>query len=90
MLKVQFRETQVQPLVSMAAEESPLGVLFAGSVSGILADVATHPLSTIKTRLQCTGAEVSKQHARTSFLTNFRNVLKEEGVGALYRGVGVR
>ena len=71
MLKVQFRETQVQPLVSMAAEESPLGVLFAGSASGILADVATHPLSTLKTRLQCTGAEVSKQHARTSFLTNF-------------------
>ena len=30
--------------------------LFAGAVSGIIADVVTHPLSTVKTRLQCQGA----------------------------------
>ncbi len=69
--------------------DSPLGVLFAGSVSGILADVATHPLSTLKTRLQCTGAELSKHHPKLSFYTGFRNILRQEGVGALYRGVGI-
>ena len=30
--------------------------LIAGSISGVLADMITHPLSTIKTRLQCQGA----------------------------------
>ena len=73
----------------MTSEDRPLGVLFAGSVSGILADVATHPLSTIKTRLQCTGAELSKNHAKVSFFTGFRTVLRQEGVAALYRGVGI-
>ena len=56
---------------------------------GVLADVATHPLSTLKTRLQCTGAELSRNHTKLSFYRGFRNVLQQEGIGALYRGVGI-
>ena len=35
-----------------------LSTLAAGAISGALADVATHPISTVKTRLQVQGAFV--------------------------------
>lgn len=44
-----MRDTTVEKLKGLAA----------GAVSGVIADVLTHPLSTVKTRLQCQGAATS-------------------------------
>ncbi|KAH8062762.1 malate-aspartate shuttle [Aureococcus anophagefferens] len=65
--------------------------LLAGSVAGIVADIITHPIGTIKTRLQVQGAS-----AGSSSLAQYGSIgdaasriLRAEGVGALYRGVGI-
>ena len=65
--------------------------LLAGSVAGIVADIVTHPIGTIKTRLQVQGAS-----AGSSSLAQYGSIgdaasriLRAEGVGALYRGVGI-
>jgi hypothetical protein len=74
--------------------------LIAGATSGIVADLATHPLSTIKTRIQCQGAmksvateSISNANATEVLykgtLSGLRSIIKTEGFLSLYRGVGI-
>lgn len=62
--------------------------LCAGAISGIMADVSTHPLSTVKTRLQVEGAQ-SGRGARVNPISLLLHIGSKEGAGALFRGVGV-
>jgi len=65
--------------------------LIAGSLAGVVADVATHPLSTVKTRLQVQGAAMGgKEIARYAGpLHALGSVASKEGVSALYKGLGI-
>ena len=74
------------------SRQEKLWGLFAGSVSGILADLITHPLSTVKTRLQCQGAANAESlHGQQykGFFSGFRHIVRSEGPSALYQGVGI-
>eukprot|EP00927_Polykrikos_kofoidii_P077679 TRINITY_DN74596_c0_g1_i1.p1 TRINITY_DN74596_c0_g1~~TRINITY_DN74596_c0_g1_i1.p1 ORF type:complete len:318 (+),score=42.91 TRINITY_DN74596_c0_g1_i1:255-1208(+) len=70
--------------------------LIAGGAAVMLADMAVHPLSTVKTRLQVQGARRVVEGARnSSSVTAYRGILhalwnipKQEGLVALYRGMG--
>lgn len=64
--------------------------LSCGCISGIIADVATHPVSTVKTRLQVQGCG-GGQHGAVKYsgvTSAFWQILKAEGPVALYRGLG--
>eukprot|EP00403_Amphidinium_massartii_P028169 CAMPEP_0178402914 /NCGR_PEP_ID=MMETSP0689_2-20121128/17098_1 /TAXON_ID=160604 /ORGANISM="Amphidinium massartii, Strain CS-259" /LENGTH=293 /DNA_ID=CAMNT_0020023851 /DNA_START=65 /DNA_END=946 /DNA_ORIENTATION=+ len=61
-----------------------------GCFAGVIADVATHPLSTVKTRLQVQGAG-GGQHgaaAYTGLIQGFTSVVRYEGALTLYKGMG--
>jgi len=70
-----------------------VGQLIAGSVSGICADLVTHPLSTVKTRLQCQGATAGLSGQAsvlyTGPISGMRHMIRNEGALSLYKGVGV-
>lgn len=64
--------------------------IIAGSVAGIFADIITHPISTIKTRLQVQGSG-GGSHGAVVYrgVTHAMNqILKTEGLVTLYRGLG--
>lgn len=67
--------------------------MISGAVSGVIADLLTHPFSTVKTRLQVQGA--TNPAAGTSSLLYsgpiqaFSHIFRTEGIGALYRGAGI-
>lgn len=79
--------------------------LAAGAISGVVADVVTHPLSTVKTRLQVEGAQASFSAAASSSSSSaataaaaaarpnpimmLHRIWATEGMAALFRGVGV-
>ena len=67
-----------------------MDALLAGAASGLLADSVTHPLSTIKTRLQVQRAAVRMDGgtAYRGVVHGIRAIVRAEGVGALYRGIG--
>ena len=57
--------------------------LLSGSIAGIVADVATHPLGTVKTRLQVQGASASSLTRYGGVAQGLTRILTKEGVGAL-------
>lgn len=57
---------------------------FSGAVAGVMYWLVPYPADTVKSRIQ-TEARFSK----SSFLDVMRTVVKEEGVGGLYKGVGI-
>ncbi|KAJ1457693.1 mitochondrial carrier domain-containing protein [Pelagophyceae sp. CCMP2097] len=61
----------------------------SGAVGGMVADLITHPIGTVKTRLQVQGASGAALTQYTSSVQAARYILRAEGVGALYSGVGV-
>lgn len=64
--------------------------LLAGSVAGIVADLITHPIGTIKTRLQVQGASKGASLAQYSGIRGAAtSILRTEGAGTLYRGIGI-
>lgn len=65
--------------------------LIAGSLAGAIADMVTHPISTLKTRLQVQGAGAQSQAITryTSIAHAARSVLATEGVATLYKGLGI-
>ena len=74
--------------------EDAFATLVSGSVSGAVADAITHPISTVKTRLQVQGA-ASVVAGGAQQLTSYRgpfhataSIIRSEGVGALYTGLG--
>jgi hypothetical protein len=76
--------------------------LAAGAISGVVADVLTHPLSTVKTRLQVEGAQATFSAAsaahgaklaaasgRPNPVVMLHRIWATEGMVALFRGVGI-
>lgn len=61
--------------------------LISGAVAGAVSDSLTHPLSTIKTRLQCQGAGATVTYSNP--ITAFASIMRTEGAGALYKGIGI-
>ena len=64
--------------------------LTAGALSGIVADVITHPMCTVKARLMTQGVASAGEASvvYTSFGHGFVTILRTEGIGALYSGIG--
>jgi hypothetical protein len=63
--------------------------LAAGAMSGVVADLTTHPLCTVKARLMVQGAaEGSGGVVYKGFFDGFTTILRTEGIGALYSGIG--
>ena len=88
-------KTTTGPFVAAAPAEgmSDTSVaLVAGALSGIVADVITHPICTVKARMMVQGAQVTAGEAGAvvydGLLSGFATILKTEGVGALYSGIG--
>ncbi|KAK3213219.1 hypothetical protein Dsin_017925 [Dipteronia sinensis] len=63
--------------------------LSAAMASGVSA-IITMPLDTIKTRLQVLDGEENGQRRPLTILQTVRNLVKEGGMGACYRGLGPR
>lgn len=59
----------------------------AGAIAGLVADAVTHPLSTVKTRLQVQGAG-SSSFLYSGPLQAMSQIIKTEGIRPLYRGIG--
>lgn len=66
------------------SEGSFTSTMLGSALSGTLARIPTHPIDTIKARLQARTAE-----AKMGAVRLFRHVLATEGLAGLYRGVGV-
>lgn len=64
----------------------PLYALVAGAVAGTLAHVLTHPLDTVRRRMQISGAAGSELRY-AGMLDCVRKVVASEGVGALFLGI---
>jgi hypothetical protein len=61
--------------------------LISGAVAGGISDISTHPLSTVKTRLQCQGAGAIVRYSNP--FTAFTSIIRTEGFATLYKGVGI-
>ncbi|CAA7263942.1 unnamed protein product [Cyclocybe aegerita] len=71
----------------MAAEHKPKPLPFianfaAGAIAGISEILTFYPLDVVKTRMQ-----LERGQAQFGLVGTFRNIIKEEGVGRLYRGL---
>ncbi|GJD12501.1 Mitochondrial substrate carrier family protein E [Galdieria sulphuraria] len=67
------------PLVSLYAVQ-----LISGALAGLIADSSTHPLDTLRVRVQC----VRKDHCPPSSFQLFKLCLQHESWKGLYRGFG--
>ena len=62
----------------------------SGAIAGATADILTHPLSTVKTRLQCQGAMQSGTGVHYKGpISGMINIVRIEGIRSLYKGLGV-
>ena len=68
-----------------------------GGIAGLTADVLTHPISTVKTRMQVQGADKSllTQSIESQSKVMYRNPLQaafhmatHEGIGSFWQGIG--
>lgn len=76
--------------VESEAEEETLSVqLIAGGLAGGCAAAVTTPLDVAKTRLQTEGVHSSTKYS-TSAIATLRQIVQEEGLSAIWRGVQPR
>ena len=78
-----------------AYSSDAVATLVSGSISGAVADAITHPISTVKTRLQVQGAAAAMGEGGVAKMALYRGpvhatsaIIKSEGVFALYTGLG--
>lgn len=65
---------------------TPINALFAGSIGGVAATVATYPFDMIKTRLTTQHVAPSKRVYKGLWHA-FPMIIREEGYFALYKGI---
>mmetsp|Transcript_40841 Transcript_40841/g.73753 ORF Transcript_40841/g.73753 Transcript_40841/m.73753 type:complete len:318 (-) Transcript_40841:93-1046(-) len=84
-VKSKFSFKLEMPQMSYAATQAA-----CGCVAGIVADVATHPIATVKTRLQVQGAGGGHHGAAayTGLVQGFTSIVRYEGAMTLYKGLG--
>ena len=64
--------------------------LLSGATAGVIADVLTHPFSTVKTILQVQGAARSSSNViNKGPISALFTIVKAEGFRPLYKGVGI-
>jgi len=68
---------------SNGAQPSPLSLMFAGGMGGVMFWLPVYPVDLVKSRIQ---TDLTGQY--TGMLDCFRKVIAREGVGALYKGFG--
>ncbi|CAM6089627.1 unnamed protein product [Calypogeia fissa] len=73
-----------------ANEENLLVHIIAGGSAGALASAVTTPLDVIKTRLQLQGVGGAERFRNGSVLHAAKRIVKQEGPGALLRGIRPR
>ncbi|CAI5471106.1 unnamed protein product [Closterium sp. Yama58-4] len=71
-------------------EDRLLTHVLAGGAAGALASAVTNPLDVVKTRLQCQGVCGVKRLQSASVTAALRSIAREEGWGALLRGMRAR
>eukprot|EP00897_Mesotaenium_endlicherianum_P007588 jgi/Mesen1/6858/ME000351S05974 len=71
-------------------EEGLLTHVAAGGAAGALASAVTNPLDVVKTRLQCQGVCGAKRYTSGSVVAAMRDIVQQEGAGALLRGLRPR
>ncbi|CAI5950327.1 unnamed protein product [Closterium sp. NIES-65] len=71
-------------------EDRLLTHVLAGGAAGALASAVTNPLDVVKTRLQCQGVCGVKRLQSASVTAALRSIVREEGWGALLRGMRAR
>ncbi|GJP32908.1 hypothetical protein CLOM_g17492 [Closterium sp. NIES-68] len=71
-------------------EDRLLTHVLAGGAAGALASAVTNPLDVVKTRLQCQGVCGVKRIQSASVTAALRSIVREEGWGALLRGMRAR
>ena len=66
-----------------------------GGIAGLTADVITHPISTVKTRMQVQGASKALNNSSSQISTLYRNpiqasyhMMKYEGFHSFWQGIG--
>jgi len=72
---------------SDASRPTPVATLLAGGLSGTISWTATHPLDTVKTRMQSDFGR--KKRLYRSWLHCVSKTYAEDGVSVFFRGVGV-
>jgi solute carrier family 25 iron transporter 28/37 len=80
----------------MDVVETVMTQMFAGAVAGAIADCFTHPLSTVKTRLQCQGAMLKDGAGGSAGgvfykgpISGMAFIARTEGFRSLYKGIGI-
>ncbi|CAI7899445.1 unnamed protein product [Closterium sp. NIES-54] len=71
-------------------EDRLLTHVLAGGAAGALASAVTNPLDVVKTRLQCQGVCGVKRMQSASVTAALSSIVREEGWGALLRGMRAR
>jgi len=79
-----------RPGETEADEERFMTHLTAGGAAGALASAVTTPLDVVKTKLQCQGVCGSDRFQSGSVKAALRHIVRAEGTGALFRGLGPR
>jgi solute carrier family 25 iron transporter 28/37 len=80
----------------MDVVETVMTQMLAGAVAGAIADCFTHPLSTVKTRLQCQGAMLKDGAGGSAGgvfykgpISGMAFIARTEGFRSLYKGIGI-
>ncbi|KAL5712604.1 hypothetical protein ACHQM5_014758 [Ranunculus cassubicifolius] len=69
-------------------QDSTIGVSFAcGGLAGIVSSTATFPLDLVRRRMQLEGAGGRARVYNTGLLGTFKQIIKQEGLRGLYRGI---
>ena len=78
---------------------STMDVLLSGGIAGVITWASIYPLDVIKTRVQAQDARTAQMNESSALLVEShrskgalqvaRDVLRTEGIGAFYRGLGV-
>ncbi|GLI65946.1 hypothetical protein VaNZ11_009627 [Volvox africanus] len=83
-------ETAKKLLCHGLGDETLRVQLVAGGLAGGCAAAVTTPLDVVKTRLQTSGATDPAKYEQTAVLPTLRQIVREEGVQALWQGIKPR
>ncbi|KAK3034950.1 hypothetical protein RJ639_032350 [Escallonia herrerae] len=61
--------------------------LACGSLSGVASSTVTFPLDLVRRRMQLEGAGGRARVYKTGLIGTFRDIVRAEGLGGLYRGI---
>ncbi|KAK2968577.1 hypothetical protein RJ640_009405 [Escallonia rubra] len=73
---------------SLRPKDSPVLISLAcGSLAGIASSTVTFPLDLVRRRMQLEGAGGRARVYKTGLIGTFRDIVRAEGLGGLYRGI---